>query len=783
VERSALGWKGADHGVVQVERRLAAIVAADIVAYSRLIEANETGTLALIKTLRAELIDPLLAEHHGRIVKLMGDGAIVEFTSVVEAATFAIALQKEMPVRQSHLPPDRRIVFRIGINLGDVVVDGDDLLGDGVNVAARLEQLCEPGGILVSGTAYDHLHGKLDLPLEFTGEQHVKNISRPVRTYRVQLHGQPSSWWSLSLRLPRWRLAAAAVLVLLAGGSVAVWSFWERQGDIAAMENASLTLPDKPSIAVLPFDSLGSDPDQAYFADGISEDLITDLSKLSGVFVIARNSSWTYKGKPTKVQKVAAELGVRYVLEGSVRRQGDQVRINAQLIDAANGHHLWAERYDGDASNVFAFQDKVLGQIVAALAVELTGEEQARIAQAETKSPRAYDALLQGWEHLRRATEQDTKEAIALFEKAVALDPDYSRAYASLAAAHWRIALASWQSANVGMQRAFERMMVNLAKAKEKPNSHAFALSAEVLARQGRSAEALADIKRALELGPNNPDHHLSKARILNALGRAVEAEQEARWAMRLNPQYPPEYLRVLALSLFNQQRYGEAIEAMERVVTLQTDTAEDFATLVSAYGHVGRFQDVGAAVEKYNALAVPAGFDPLTVQESGWWWYGDMFDYHREYRDRYLAGLRKAGIPEGAGIDLAYDDYAGLMSKHDGEYFVEGATKIGAAEAKALHDRGVRFVDVRSAIAYGRGHIPGASLLDLVITLSKETLSQVVDKDSEVVFYCYGKYCHYSAFASAKALRWGFSRVYYFAGGFPAWVDAKYPVEVTPTQ
>ena len=223
------------------------------------------------------------------------------------------------------------------------------------------------------------------------------------------------------------------------------------------VERAALPLPDKPSIAVLPFDSFGSDAEQGYFADGISEDLITDLSKLSGMFVIARNSSWIYKGKPMKVQKVAAELGVRYVLEGSVRRQGDQVRINAQLIDAQSGHHLWAERYDGAFGDMFAFQDKVIGQIVAALAMELTGEEQARVAQAETKDPRAYDALLQGWEHLRRETEPDTLKAIALFEKAVELDPGYHRAYAALATGHWRVAVSSWSAANVGMQRAFER--------------------------------------------------------------------------------------------------------------------------------------------------------------------------------------------------------------------------------------------------------------------------------------------------------------------------------------
>ena len=500
----------------------------------------------------------------------MGDGAIAEFGSVVDAATFAITMQKEIAAYQAQVPPDRRIVFRIGINLGDVVVEDGDLLGDGVNVAARLEQLCDPGGVLISGTAYDHLHGKLELALEFTGEQHVKNISRPVRTYRIRWMADAGWRPQASLAAPMAPPERAAVLAALSAGAVSLVVALGAAGrSLPAVERAALPLPDKPSIAVLPFDNLGSDPEQVYFADGISEDLITDLSKLSGIFVIARNSSWTYKGKPTKVQKVAAELGVRYVLEGSVRRQGDQVRINAQLIDAQGGHHLWADRYDGALGDMFPFQDKVIGQIVAALAVELTGEEQARVAQAETKNPRAYDALLQGWEHLRRETEPDTLKAIALFEKAVELDPGYHRAYAALATGHWRVAVSSWSAANVGMQRAFERMNVNLAKAMEAPNAPAFALSAEVLARQGRNDEALAAIKRALELAPNDPDNHISQARILNAVGRAAEAEQDVRWAMRLNPQYPPGYLRVLALSLFHQERYDEAIDTLHRLISL----------------------------------------------------------------------------------------------------------------------------------------------------------------------------------------------------------------------
>jgi adenylate cyclase len=724
------------------------------------------------------VIDPHLAEHHGRIVKLMGDGAIVEFGSVVDAANFAVAVQKQTVAHQAGVARDRRILFRIGINLGDVVVDGDDLLGDGVNIAARLEQLCSPGGVLMSGTAYDQLHGKLALPLDFTGEQHVKNILRPVRTYRIRFDGSQAIRRLNFGWLRRWAVPAAAVLAVVAAGSVGWLRPWEPQVAPAAIQRVALSLPDKPSIAVLPFDNLSSDAEQGYFADGFSEDLITDLSKLSGVFVIARNSSWSYKGKPTKVQQVAQELGVRYVVEGSVRRQGEQVRINAQLIDALGGHHLWADRYDGALQDVFGLQDKVIGQIVAALAVKLSAEERASVSQVDTVNPQAYDALLQGRELLRKENEQDTLKAISLFERAVELDPDFRTAYAALAAGHWRIVQSSWGVANRGFQRAFDSMNANLAKAMVKPNALALALSAEVLSRQGRNQEALTHINRALELAPNDPDSRISKAKILNATGRAVEAEQEADGAMRLNPQYPPGYLRVLALSQFHQERYEAAIDKLQRVISQQPDLSEDYATLVSALGNLGRSEGVTDTIEKYNALTVPSGFDPLTVQETGWWWYGDMFYYHKQYRERLLDGLRKAGVPEGAGTDVPYEEYTRIVSRNEGEYTVAGATKIDAAAAKILHDRGVRFVDARTAVAYSRGHIPGAYLLDGVITLTKERLSQVIGKDDEVVFYCYGKNCMISAFSAARAVKWGFSRVYYFAGGFPAWTDASYPVE-----
>jgi TolB-like protein/class 3 adenylate cyclase/rhodanese-related sulfurtransferase/Flp pilus assembly protein TadD len=763
-----------------VERRLAAILAADVVGYSRLMEASEAETLAALRKLRSEVIDPLLAKHHGRIVKLMGDGAIAEFGSVVDAVSCAVAVQKEAAAAQVNCLPQRRIVFRIGINLGDVVVDGEDLLGDGVNVAARLEQLCEPSGVLISGTAFDQLQGKLNLPLDFRGEQQVKNIARPVRTYSVRLAGAPRDWRLDLRRLSRWRIPAAAVLLLLAVGMFTLLRPSEPRVEAASIQRMAFPLPNKPSIAVLPFDNLSSDPQQGYFADGITDDLITDLSKLSGIFVIARNSSSTYKGKPTKVQQVAEDLGVRYVLEGSVRREGDHVRINAQLIDAVGGQHVWANRYDGAMKDVFALQDQVMSQIVEALAVKLTGNESTAMTQGETTNPEAYDVLLQGWDHLHNDSQDETLKAIALFEKAIRLDPDYGRAYAALAAANLRIVLSIWEAATgTEFEHASERLRQYLAKAMQTPTSLAYAVSAGLLTQEGLFEEASAAINNAIALSPNDPEVYVSSAKLLNATGRAAEAEVAIRKALRLDPRFAPGSLRVLAISLFHQQRYQEAIDTLQRVVSQQSDVEEDYATWISCLGHLGRTDGVKDLIDKFNTISIGFGYDPLTVQEMGWWWYGDMFDYDNTYRASLQEGLRKANVPEGPGTDLRYADYRRSVVKDHGLYQVLGATEIDAPTAKALWDRGgVTFVDVRGPGDFLLGHIPGAKNSSLASSLSKENLSKIVGKNDSVIFSCMGKYCSYSAYASAKALLWGYTHVYRFAGGFPAWKDAGYPVE-----
>lgn len=567
------------------------------------------------------------------------------------------------------------------------------------------------------------------------------------------------------------------MFLMLIGGPALWLAQRSPSADATSAGQMAFPLPQKPSIAVLPFDNLSSDGGQNYFADGMTDDLITELSKLSGIFVIARNSTFAYKGKPTKVQEVAEELGVHYILEGSVRREGNHVRVNAQLIDAIDGHHLWAERYDGEMSGVFGLQDRVIGQIVSTLSVKLTRAEQSAAAVAETTNPEAYDALLRGWEHLRRDSESETVTAELYFQKAVVLDRNYSRAYASLAAANWRISVSSWTVSR--RENAAKSLTRNLAKALEKPTPLAFAISAQLLVQQGRYDEAFAAIDRSLSLAPNDPDNHVSMAWILNATGHAAEAEQEVRLAMRIDPHLAQATLRMLAVSLFSQEKYEEAAGTFERVIEQKSDVMADYATLISSYGHLGRAEGIQALIDKYNRLTTSSWSDPLTVQESAFDWYGSAFSYHRPYIAALQEGLRKAGVPEGAGADLALDDYVRFMTQAKGELSVDRTIKIDVAEAKALLARGVPFIDVRASLSFDNGHLPKAVNLPLLTGLSKESLAKVAGKDDEIVFYWQGKQCSYAAYASAKAVAWGYTRIYYFAGGFLEWDDEGYPLVI----
>jgi len=482
-----------------VERRLTTILAADVVGFSRLMAADEAGTLAQLKTHRKELIEPKTAEYGGRVVKLMGDGTLMEFTSVVDAVRFAVDLQRAMAGRNADVPEDRQVTYRIGINIGDIIVEGDDIYGDGVNVAARLEGLAEPGGICVSRTVFNHVQGKVDFGFDDLGEQEVKNIPKPVQVFRVLLdapavdHGTVAA--TTTKRALRWPVVAGGLVVLVIVAGIAFWQRpWEPREEPASEANMAFPLPDKPSIAVLPFNNMSDDASQEYFTDGMTEDLITDLSKISGLFVIARNSSFSYKGQQVKVRQVAEELGVRYVLEGSVRRAGDEVRINAQLIDATTGGHLWAERYDGTMDDVFDLQDQVTKQIVAALAVSLTGEEQAQQARRDTDNTEAHDAYLQGWARYKLLTPKDLAEAVPFLEEAIRLDPDYAQAHAALASLYWDVLQNDWAfDLNMPSLRAEEFANAHLEEALKNPTPLAHILQSKVFASWGVFDEGLFD--------------------------------------------------------------------------------------------------------------------------------------------------------------------------------------------------------------------------------------------------------------------------------------------------
>lgn len=549
-----------------------------------------------------------------------------------------------------------------------------------------------------------------------------------------------------------------------------------RESARPAEDRTAPTAVSERAIAVLPFNNFSSDPAQAYFADGITEDLITDLAQLPGLMVVARSSSFTYKGKHVRPQQVAQELGIRYLIEGSVQRQGDQLRINAQLIDAVGGQHLWADRYSGTMNDVFALQDKVLGEIVAALQLELPDTT----GRSETSNPAAYDALLQGRERLRQGSETETLAAIEAFERAVALDPDYARAHAWLAATHEKIVSSLWESATgTGYDHAYEEMQKHLALAMRAPTPLAHAVKAELTLREGGNSEALAEIDEALKLAPSDPDVRVTRANILNALGRAAEAEAEVRHAMRLEPGFSPAYQRVLARTQFHQQKYEDALATITEVINRQSDVNFDFVTMIATLGQLGRTAGVREAIAKYNEMTVPVFGDPLTVQESNWWWYGDIFTYDDDYRARLVQGLRKAGVPEGAGAELRLADYTQLISRRGGEYTIKGVTEIDLETAQAMLDAGAILVDVRPATDFERGHIPGSVNLSLVAALSRDSLEEVARPDHPVIFACHGKYCPYSAYAAAKAVLWGYTRVHRFAGGFPTWKAAGRPVAV----
>jgi TolB-like protein/class 3 adenylate cyclase len=632
-----------------MERRLAAVMIADVVGYARLSQADEEGTRARFQADLQETFEPSIAAHHGRLVKTMGDGLLIEFQSVVDALRCAIDVQQAKSERGVDVPAERRIDFRIGINLGDVIIEGDDIHGDGINIADRLQGLAEPGGVIISGTAYDHVEKKVAVGFEFLGEQPVKNIDKPVRAYRVLTSPEAAGKTIGATRQPTqaWRWPAAAVLaltVLVVSATVVAWLRpWEPRNEPASIQRMSLPLPDKPSIAVLPFANMSGDSKQEAFSDGITDDLITELSRISGLFVIARNSTFVYKGKTVPPNQVSNDLGVRYVLEGSVQRAGDELRINAQLIDALSGGHVWADKFDGSLADVFALQDKVTRSIADALAIRLTATEQQALAQQETSVPAAYDAFLRGWELLRRRNPSDLAKAVPDFEEAIRLDPNYGRAHAALAMVYFKGYEWEW-SYSLGSSDfdSLWRAKRHLAESQKHPTGLSHQAAGWILWAHDRDFnEAITEFKEAIALDPGDSFSYAYMGGALYSAGRAAEAVTQIRFAMRLDPHYPSEYVHFLGLAQFALEQFEDAATSFETAISLNPEDEYPLAALAATYGYLGRKEDAMSAVARFNRIRVERGGVPMTIQDAPWLGYVDT-DYAR-LRD----GLRLAGVPE----------------------------------------------------------------------------------------------------------------------------------------
>ena len=620
------------------KRKLTAILSADVKGYSRLMAEDEETTVRTITAYR-EVIATVVEKHRGRVVDSPGDNILAEFASAVDAVRGGVEIQEELKTRNAELPEDRRMEFRIGINLGDVIHEEERIYGDGVNIAARVEGLADGGGICISGTVYEHIKNKLALGYQYLGEHSVKNIPEPVRVYRVLMESEAvgkvfGEKRAEPRRGQRVALAVAIVLLLIVGG-VLIWRTAFPPVQVASVEKMAFPLPDKPSVAVLPFDNMSADPKQEYFADGITEDIITDLSKISGLFVIARNSTFTYKGKPVKVQQVAEDLGVRYVLEGSVRKAGDKVRINAQLVDATTGHHLWAERFDGTYGDIFALQDRFTRKIVAALALELTEDEEKKLTLRYTDNVEAYDAYLKGRVHFLAGTPEDYVKAVGYYEKAIELDPDYSLVDAGLASVYQTILNRNltkelgWPDARSLVQKHLQRAMKNPT-----PNAH-YAVGKTRLF-QRRYDEAIAEAERAIALDPNFPDGYYLMGLIFTFAGRSAEAVDYFKRAMRLDPGYPGGVLYYLGLAQYCLEQYEEAATALEKSQKLNPGYGP--WPLAIAYAQLGRGQEAADILAKYFDKR---GWLLSPIENTFPYW---PFKEQKDL-DHWADGLRKSGL------------------------------------------------------------------------------------------------------------------------------------------
>jgi len=627
----------------EVRRKLTAILSADVKGYSRLMGEDEVGTIQTLNTYK-EVMANLIQQHHGRVVDAPGDNLLAEFGSVVDAVQCGVEIQKELKKRNTEIPENRRMEFRIGVNLGDVVEDGEQILGDGVNIAARLESLSEAGGICISGTAYDQVKHKLPVGYQYLGKQTVKNITEAVRTYRVLMEPEaagkvigeeepkPTKW--------SWKaVVVVAVMVLVAGGLI--WNFYLRgsQTERARVEKMAFPLPDIPSIAVLPFVNMSGDPGQEAFADGVTENITTTLSKIPKIFVIARNSAMEYKGKPIDVKKVAGNLGVRHVLEGSIQKWGERIRITAQLIDATSGHHIWSEKYDREMRDLFALLDDVTRHIAVALQIKLTEGEQARVWHKDTENLEAWALASQSWDLLARLTREDNAKAQELAEQAVKLDPQYGFAWSLLAYSYFNAARMGWcESPKEYFKKAIE--LNQKALRLNKDLFCATAMLGQILWSQGQYERAIEMGRRSIELGPNQSLTYVILSGILCYAGEFEEAITLGEKAIRLHPFGRYSYLTTLARSYRMAGRYEEALALYRQL--LYRAQKEAFSPLAAYIGLADVYSEMGRVEEAHTQASEILRINPNFSLEK--WSKTEPFRDPKHLEKR-LTALRKAGL------------------------------------------------------------------------------------------------------------------------------------------
>jgi adenylate cyclase len=675
----------------EVKRKLTAILSADVKGYSRLMGENEVQTL---KTLSAyfQIMTTLIQKNQGKVLNIAGDNLLADFESVVDAVLCGVEIQKELRTKNAELAEGQRVEFRIGINLGDVIREGESIYGDGVNIAARLESLSEAGGLCISGTAFDQVRNKVDLGYKYLGEQTVKNIALPVRVYKVLMEPEAAGKviGEKKAKPRQWQMATMGLVigVIVVVAAIVIWKLYtpsapqpeviskekitaslsekpsstvppsaeavpKEKGipplpekvskpvappapkvEVASKEKMAFPLPDKPSIAVLPFVNMSEDPKQEFFVDGMTEEILTALSKCPNLFVIARNSTFTYKGKAVKVKQVSEELGVRYVLEGSIQRSGDRIRVNAQLIDALKGHHLWAERYDRSVKDIFAIQDEITMKIITALQVKLTSGEMIHVLAKGAKNIDAFTKYLQAVDLWTRLTKESNAQAKKLLEEAIALDPEYPGPYIGLAKTYGMdVFLGTTQSPDQSLARAFE--LAQKAISLDNTNGAAYSVLSWLYATKRQYEKAIAESERAISLNPNSAESYMRLGLVLAYAGRAEEGIPYIQNALRLNPFPSPNYFSNLAVIYCESGHYEKAIEAAKRALQSEPNTPIPYTTLAISYIRLGREEEARAAAVEILRT------NPKWSLER----YAKIAPYTQPQVERNIEDLRKAGL------------------------------------------------------------------------------------------------------------------------------------------